>query len=73
MHTPFTQTCTHDVPESGIVVVLVVVMETENRNSDIGKGREVLFDGDVIKAANTEAIKTIRFLFEDFLHESNGG
>lgn len=71
MHTPFTQTCTHDVLESGIV--LVVVMETENRNSDIGKGREVLFDGDVIKAANTEAIKTIRFLLEDFLHESNGG
>lgn len=69
MHTP----CTHDVPESGIVVVLVVVMETEKRNSDIGKGREVLFDGDVIKAANTEAIKTIRFLLEDFLHESNGG
>lgn len=73
MHTPFTQTCTHDVPESGIVVVLVVVMETEKRNSDIGKGREVLFDGDVIKAANTEAIKSIRFLLEDFLHESNGG
>lgn len=73
MHTPFTQTCTHDVPESGIVFVLVVVMETEKRNSDIGKGREVLFDGDVIKAANTEAIKTIRFLLEDFLHESNGG
>lgn len=73
MHTPFTQTCTHDVPESGIVVVLVVVMETEKRNIDIGKGREALFDGDVIKAANTEAIKTIRFLLEDFLHESNGG
>lgn len=55
------------------VLLLFLLLSWRLKREIVILEKVVLFDGDVIKAANTEAIKTIRFLLEEFLHESNGG